>query len=311
MAVRQRISANAIQALKDALVNAFWFKRDLYNYVKGAVEGEPTFLSGIEWVDPNVYKRDSVSTFVDRLVREQDDHQNLLLGLMVDVAAMTDFPQLHRTEDSEAKIAHARESVARLKLLIEPYEQTLAHEQAQRDQIAIARADAERRRGTAQRLSELLDRYVAIAQMPPQQRGYALEDLLKDLFDAFDLDPKASFRVSGDQVDGGFTLDEHYILEAKWENTPSARSALDVFSAKVGRTSENTLGLFLAMNGFEPAAVEAHCKKGSPLVLMDGGDLYVVLDGRIDLRELLRRKRRHAAMTGNILLTASELLRAS
>jgi len=44
---------------------------------------------------------------------------------------------------------------------------------------------------------------------------------------------------------------------------------------------------------------------------MDGGDLYVVLDGRIDLRELLRRKRRHAAMTGNILLTASELLRAS
>jgi hypothetical protein len=32
-----RVSANAIQALKDALAAAFWFKRDLYNYAKAAV----------------------------------------------------------------------------------------------------------------------------------------------------------------------------------------------------------------------------------------------------------------------------------
>ena len=58
----QRISANAIGALKDALTAAFWFKRDLYDYAKAAVSGEPTFLAGIDWTDQ--YKRDSVSLFV-------------------------------------------------------------------------------------------------------------------------------------------------------------------------------------------------------------------------------------------------------
>jgi hypothetical protein len=43
----QRVSANAIQALKDALTAAFWFKPDLHNYAKAAVGGEPLFLEGI------------------------------------------------------------------------------------------------------------------------------------------------------------------------------------------------------------------------------------------------------------------------
>ncbi len=39
-----------------------------------------------------------------RTVREQDHHQDLLLALLVDVASMTDFPQLARVEDHETKI---------------------------------------------------------------------------------------------------------------------------------------------------------------------------------------------------------------
>jgi hypothetical protein len=41
---------------------------------------------------------------------------------------------------------------------------------------------------------------------------------------------------------------------------------------------------------------------------MDGADLYAVLDDRINLRELLRRKRRHVAMTGDIRLPAAKIL---
>lgn len=51
----QRVSANAVQALKDALTAAFWFKKDLYNYAKAAVGGDPTFLAGIGWTDQDVY----------------------------------------------------------------------------------------------------------------------------------------------------------------------------------------------------------------------------------------------------------------
>lgn len=52
--------------------------------------------------------------------------------------------------------------------------------------------------------------------LEPQRRGYALERLLYDVFEEFDLDPRQSFRVAGEQIDGGFRLDgEYFLLEAK------------------------------------------------------------------------------------------------
>jgi hypothetical protein len=307
----QRISADAIAALKDALTAVFWFKRDLYNYAKAAVGGEPLFLSGIDWTSPDQYKRDSVNLFVDRLVREQDDHQDLLLALLVDVAAMDDFPYLQRADDPEPKVAAARASVARLRTVVQPYEQALMERQANRQRIDAAKALAVERRATSERLAELKARYQETVTMPAQARGFALENLLHDVFETFDLDPKASFRLAGEQIDGGLTFGgEYFLLEAKWQQDPTARDDLDVFSAKVRRRGENTLGLFIAISGFEPTAIEIHSGNRSPIMLLDGGDLYAVLDDRIDLRDLLSRKRRETSMTGRVLLTAAEILSA-
>jgi len=307
--VIQRISANAIGALKDALTAAFWFKRDLYAYAKAAVQGEPTFLAGIDWTSPDQYKRDSVSLFVDRLVSEQDEHQDLLLALLVDVAAMTDFPQLRRVDDSEPKIAAAREAVARLREVVKPYERALMEMQEARERIDAAKHASEQRRATSQRLAELMARYLEVLAMAPVPRGFAFERLLSAVFDAFDLDPRGSFRVVGEQIDGGFALEsERFLLEAKWEQAPTGRDDLDIFSAKVRRRGENTLGLFIAINGFEPTAVTLHSGNRSPIMLMDGADLYAVLEERIDLRELLRRKLRETSMSGRVLLTAADIL---
>ncbi|MDQ6775387.1 MAG: restriction endonuclease [Actinomycetota bacterium] len=136
-----------------------------------------------------------------------------------------------------------------------------------------------------------------------------MEKLLHAIFDAFDLDPHRSFRVEGEQIDGGFTLGgEQFLLETKWQQEPVARDALDVFRAKIERRGENTLGLLVSISGFEPTAIALHSGNRSPMILMDGTDLYMVLDARIDLRELLNRKRRQSSMTGQILTTAAEIL---
>jgi len=155
MATTQRVSANAISALKDALAVVFWFKRDLYSYAKAAVAGEPTFLAGIEWTSSDQYKRDSASLFVDRLVREQDDHQDLLLGLLVDVAAMTEFPHLERLDDPVPKVAAAKEAVNRLREVVEPYEKALMEQQTARERFDVAKHVAQERRATSERLGEL------------------------------------------------------------------------------------------------------------------------------------------------------------
>lgn len=304
----QRISTNAISALKDALAAAFWFKQDLYAYARAAVSGEPLFLAGIDWTGPQL-KRDSASLFVDRLVREQDEHQDILLALLIDVAAMDEFPKLRKSDDPVERTAMAREAVARLRAVVQPYEKALMEQQASRERFDAVKHEAEERRATSQRLGELKARYLETLNMEPVPRGFALEKLLAEIFETFDLDPRGSFRVVGEQVDGGFVFGgEHFLLEAKWEKDRTARDALDVFAAKVRRRGENTLGLFLAMNGFEPTAVELHSGNRSPIMLMDGADLYAVLDERIDLLELLRRKRRETSMTGRVLLTAAEII---
>jgi hypothetical protein len=61
-------------------------------------------------------------------------------------------------------------------------------------------------------------------------------------------------------------------------------------------------------NSFEPTAIAKHSGQGSTMILMDGVDLYAVLDGRIELPDLLRRKYRHASQTGEIMLSASAIL---
>ena len=137
-----------------------------------------------------------------------------------------------------------------------------------------------------------------------------LETLLNDLFSLYDLNPRRSFSLADEQIDGAFTFStDDYIVEAKWEKTAAARQDVDVLDAKVRRRGKNTLGLFVAIAGFSPHAVRAHSGCGTGLVFMDGTDLFNVLDERIRLDELLESKRRHTAETGNPYLPASETVK--
>ena len=132
-----------------------------------------------------------------------------------------------------------------------------------------------------------------------QQRG----------FDLFDLDPRAAFRISGEQIDGSFSFEgTDYLLEAKWQNKPIGAKDLDSLASKLSRKLDNTLGLFVSINGFSDDAVDAHSSGGRLVVLMDGSVLMAVLEGRIDLVQLHLRKRRTVAETGNIYTKIHEIL---
>jgi hypothetical protein len=312
MNVAQRINANAIEALKEALSVVFWRKRDLLDYLRAAVPNQ-TLLDGIDWLSQDVYKRDSVRRFVDRLATSQDRYGGLLLQLMIDVAAMEDFPQLGWLEDADSKILQAEAAVRRLRGYIKPYEEQLAATASAQAAIEHARAQAEARRATSDRLSRLRSEYLDLLAMTDvQRRGFVFEHWLRELFDTFDLDPRASFKTRTDQVDGGFTLDgTHFVLEARWRKKPATKDDLGAFKTKVDDRAENTLGLFVSVEGFEGPAVQKHSHRGSPLVLVDGGDLLVALEERLDLRDLLRRKHRHAAMTGEIFVAAHTILAAN
>ncbi len=133
----------------------------------------------------------------------------------------------------------------------------------------------------------------------PQKRGYEFEQFLNSLFNLFDLDPKCSYKISGEQIDGAFTHDnQDYLIEAKWEAKAMPKSALHAFSGKVKDKLTTTLGLFISISGFADECIR---RENSNIILMDYQDIIMVIENRIDLKQLIYLKRQHASQTGIIL----------
>jgi hypothetical protein len=299
------IAPAAINALKEALTCAYWYKSDLRSFLQNAIS-DPAILARVNWDD---YKRNIVATVIDYLARDQATYQGDLLRLMSEVANIQDFSHLEKLEDGKAKAASAKRAVAALEKLTgrnreieEEQKQAEANRQAKHEERL-------RTKGVRERLEQLQKEFFGLLSEKAQRRGYQLEKLLRELFDLFDLDPKASFRLTGEQIDGAFTFEAtDFLLEAKWQDELVSIQALDAFSGKLTRKLENTLGLFLSINGFSEDAVRAHSTGRRLMLLMDGSDLMAVLEGRIDLVQLLLRKRRAAAQTGNIYVKIHEIL---
>ncbi len=147
-------------------------------------------------------------------------------------------------------------------------------------------------------VSKLSARLIEVSQLKPQERGYAFERFLKELFDANGLGARASFRLRGEQIDGSFVLNgETYLLEAKWTNARVDAGTLRAFNAKVEDKAAWSRGLFVSHSGFTEDGLIAF-GRGKRVVCMDGLDLYEMLNSRLAFADVLSRKVRRAAETG-------------
>lgn len=302
----KKIAPAAIVALKEALTNLYWYKSDLRSFLTSTL-GNPVLLSRLDWGD---YKRNVVGVLVGFLEQHQDEYQGDLLRLMTEVARFDDFSHLEHLEEGPEKAAAARRSVCALRKLTAAHEVLSDEQKRMEEGRQKAHERLLRTTAVSDKLKELAGHYSALlVSLEPQKRGYALEKIIQELFGLFDLDPHASFKIVGEQIDGAFSFDAtDYLFEAKWQRELVGSGDLDVLAAKLSRKLDNTLGLFLAINGFSKDGVDAHCSGRRMMILMDGSDLMAVFEGRIDLVRLLLRKRREASQTGNIYLQIHEIL---
>jgi hypothetical protein len=300
----RRINPAALHALKEALVLAFWYKNDLRAFLTACL-GRGELVAHLDWTD---YKRAIVAQLVDSLAADQHRHFDDLLTLLLATADMTDPGHLKRIEDGDRKYADAVAALKTLRDLVEPYRRLRSEEEEASRRREADRLHAEMQRAIKEKLAELRTSFYQIVAMPAQPRGYALEKFLNGLFALFDIDAKSPFRITGEQIDGAFTFEGEFLIEAKWQDAKTPVADLDSFAGKVGRKLDNTLGLFLSMNGFQDSAIEVHSGARPVMFLMDGSDLSAVIEGRISLPDLLRRKRQHAAQTGEVFISAYALL---
>ncbi len=305
--MKKIISSVALNALYEALSNIYWYKDDLHRFLDLTLPNV-SFVSQLNWTEN---KRSVASALVQRMGRNQELFQSELLRLMEEVCNLTDFSHFNKLDGSEIKIKKAKNSVDALRLQMKGYIDLKEEKARQAERQEMSKAKILKIQGIAEKLENLKEGYHKLLnEKNSQKRGFALEKLLRELFELFDLDPKASFKIIGEQIDGAFTFNNiDFLLEAKWEKDSIGSKELYGFDGKLKSKLENTLGLYLSINGFSEDGVTAYSGSGRRLIILtDGADLMAVLDGRIKLDELLLRKRRHASQTGQIYLRIHEIL---
>ena len=135
----------------------------------------------------------------------------------------------------------------------------------------------------------------------PQERGFAFEKYLHSLFESNGLEPRGSFRVVGEQIDGSFLLfNEVYLMEAKWTSKKIDKGDLVIFNEKVSSKSGFTRGLFISFSGYSDEALATFSSgRTVNIVLMTVQELAIALTRQLNLIDVLKRKVRALAEEGN------------
>lgn len=302
----KQFSANAILALKEALTHIYWKKQDLRSFVYHSVENK-LLISTIDW--DNCKKAESAGVLVDRMAARPDLYENDLLRLFNVVMHFDDFTHLKQWDDPETKIKKAKDSVEALRKHASGYFQLKEEREKADERKNIFSRMQKEKESFSNMISVLKDDFTRlITEMNNQKRGFSFEKFLNSLFTLFDLEPKQSFRIVGEQIDGAFTFDGNdFLLEAKWQEKPVDLGDLYKFGGKIEGRLKLTLGLAVSINGFTKDYNQGKSASLKTMLLMDGEDLMAVLENRIDLKDLLFRKRRHASDSGDIFLKFREM----
>ena len=146
-----------------------------------------------------------------------------------------------------------------------------------------------------------------IHKLPPQARGYAFETFLQQLFEASNLQSRAPFRNTGEQIDGSFQCrGDIYLVEAKWVVNPVGAGELHIFQGKISQKAAWTRGVFISYYGFTDVGLEAF-GRGKSLICISGKDINHALERHIPFADVIDRKVRAAAETGSVFVPLDKL----
>ncbi len=296
----------ALIALTDALAVIYWFRHNLQNFVHAACPSSVDLARRVEW--EKLPKRQAAAEFV-RLLNANKRYSDLT-SLCYSIAEFDDFSHLESIRDQPGRADIARKEVRRLAKLVESNKRAEDEVAKTTRRIAIEQARLLAIKNNREKIDDLRTRFNQLAtQKAAQSRGIALEVFLSDLFKHYELETKGSFSLAGEQIDGAFLADgTDYIVEAKWTAKKTEPKEIRDFNGKIEGKLENTLGVFISINGYTEEAINYYKGKRSKVLFFDGSDLHFILEERIGFLELLKRKKSHASQTGSVYYPASQAI---
>jgi len=293
--VVERLPFEIKEAIIQVCGKAFWLKDPFRSFLLSS--GVPSEIYD-RFADESKYK------IIRHVLAELDALGEK--GLLVQRRIVTDLCKLRNVPDEsipdrDAAIKALRwlkELALTQKLVVEEEKKaaTQRDQEVRRKQAAIV--------ARAQKMEELRHKLtsMAMSQDDPQRRGYGLEDLFAELFEVHEIPYRRPYRTTTEQIDGHFEFKGFdYLVEARWRAKPPSESDLAVFKTKVEKKLESTRGIFVSIAGFRQEVILEFTRGvSSNIVLFDGSDLSLILEGHISLIDALDLKIQKAAQEGII-----------
>jgi len=182
--------------------------------------------------------------------------------------------------------------VVKAKLLLRDFRESVGNDpidravkdQERRKKQTEAKQKSEKNRMQIKRLDYLRNQFLALFadnSITSQQRGFELEKIFFELLEIEEFEFAKPYRQTGEQIDGHFKYDTFdYLVEIKWVKGVVKQSDLSIFDGKIRGKAQSTRGMFLAVNGFDDNAVRKYTGDNPRIILMDGQELMIILEGR-------------------------------
>jgi len=290
-------------ALIEVCGRCFWYKQPLFDMFSRAGIPEDLYLKHEQ--EPKFKIARLVTSDLEAMGDE---------GLLLQRRLVTELCKLKDVPDRDVPDRDAGlQALRRLK------EAAHVHDLVAREAQSAAKTRLEgslqahqRTRERDRRLGELFAEFSKLTVSPDAQgRGYGLEDLLKELFALYEIRYRKSYKADGEQIDGFFAFDGFdYLVEARWRKEKPSLQDLLAFKGKVDRKIESTRGMVVSIQGFDHEVVSRLREAGpANLILIDGLDLTLLLEGRVSLTDGLQAKIERAAQEGNIYFSLARFAR--
>ncbi|WP_061246604.1 hypothetical protein [Leptospira interrogans] len=200
----------------------YWKKKDLKDFLYHTIENK-IIISTIDF--ENSRKEESVSNLIDRMTSRDDIYNSDIFKLFDAVMNFNDFSHLSIWENGDEKVKAAKRAVDALRLQAEGFFEKKEEKRRAAERKHTFQSMQEKRASTKAKLETLKNAFQYLVSKSPQERGFAFEKFLNDLFEYYELDAKHSFKIVGEQIDGAFTFDNmDYLIEAKWQDSLKCNS---------------------------------------------------------------------------------------
>lgn len=299
---RRLLPPEVKEGLIEVCGRCFWYKQPLFDMFSRAGIAEEYYLKYEHEAKFKIARQ-----LLSDLEKEGDDGYLLQRRLLTELCKLRDLPD-REVPDRDAGLGALR----RLKISAREHD-LVAEEEATRGSRRAhdASQKVQKARERERRLHELHTAFTQLSQNPNKQaRGYGLEDLVKEIFALNEIDYRKSFRADGEQIDGFFTFGGFdYLVEARWRAKKPTLQDLLAFKGKVDRKIESTRGVVLSMVGYEEDVLQRLREAGKAnLILFDGWELMLILEGRVSLVDALQAKADKAAQEGDIYFHLGNLV---